>query len=179
MPQLEHVCLRSGPRFELGRLDLPNAKTFTLETCGLTRENFYSVADAIWPKLEKLEVWFGSARSGGTCTIHDLEALLERTDLPALKSLALKNAVFTDELVHRMARSPLLHQLHELDLSLGCLTDAGARALLKHRSKFAHLRRLNLAENTLEEMEGRVGACAQTVVVSNQRPNPGEVAVAD
>ncbi len=170
LPQLTQIRLRTGAEFTLGALHVPNVRQFTLETGGLDAKNFKRVVDADWPALERLEVWFGQDNYGGTCTANAVATLLARTDLPKLVHLGLRNAEFTNELIPLLERSPVLKQLKTLDLSMGCLTDEGARALVEHQAAFAHLSSLDVSQNGLSDDGQRlVAKVAKKVEVGSQR----------
>ena len=69
-----------------------------------------------------------------------------------------------------LAGSKLLKQLRELDLSMGCMTDAGAAALVEFKDAFKHLDVLAVSENYLTD--GGVKALkglAKKVVSEEQR----------
>jgi hypothetical protein len=100
----------------------------------------------------------------------DVELLLGRTDLPALRHLGLMNSELADQLPAALARSKLLPQLRELDLSMGTMTDEGARAIAQHRDAFKHLEKLNVSLNYLSK--GGVATlkgAARTLVAGTQR----------
>lgn len=171
-PNLEHVQIRTGSNVKLGKVNLPKAKSFVLETCGMKAETFEAIAAAEWPQLEKLDLMFGSSdeKSGGTTSADQVARLLQRRDLPNLKWLGLRSAEFTDDLVQLLVGSPLLPQLKVLDLSMGCLTDKGAGQLLNNRGAFGQLQTVNLARNVLSEHQAQaLGQLAGEVSVDEQR----------
>lgn len=163
-PKLRALKLRAG-QFELERLDFPMLERLAIETGGLTNASLEVVRKARWPHLRSLSLWFGQEDYGCDCTVDGVAMLLERTDLK-LTHLGLANAEFTDELVPLLLKSPLLPRLETLDLSLGCLTGAGARVLVEHREKLKHLKRLDLSRNCLSDadVESVRGLCAEVVV---------------
>ena len=99
------------------------------------------------PKIEHLEIYYGDDDYGAECTIKHVKPLLARTDLPALRRLALANAMFADDIAEALPASPLVKQLTHLDLSQGILSDAGVQHLLDHADAFTHLEELNLEDN--------------------------------
>jgi len=149
-PRLSSLKVRAG-QIELGPLGFPHLKRLVLESGGLSLECLRAVCAADWPRLEHLELWFGSSDYGAGGGVADLEDVLEARRIPKVRSLGLRNAEFTDELVARLVDSPVLVQLEELDLSLGTLSDAGARTLALHAGRFKHLRWLGLDQNYLTE----------------------------
>ncbi len=136
---------------QLGKIELPNLAHAELRTGGLEKANARAIATAAVPNLEYLDIWYGDDSYGGDATLKDVELLLARTDLPKLRHLGLMNSEFADQLPEALARSKLLPQLRELDLSMGCMTDAGARAIAQHRAAFQHLDRLSVALNYLSK----------------------------
>ncbi len=144
LPRLATVIV-NGDQFELGSLDLPEVTRVELRTGGLTLANARSVARARWPKLAHLDVWLGMR---DPAVFTNLAPLLERTDLPALRHLGIQNTPITDDICERLVKSPLLRTIRELDLSIGTMTDAGARTLETHRSAF-QLESLTVSRNRL------------------------------
>lgn len=163
-PKLRALKLRAG-QLELERLDFPALERFAIETGGLTGANLEVVRKAPWPRLRSLSLWFGQEEYGCDCTVDGVAPLLERSDLQ-LTHLGLANAEFTDELVPLLVKSPLLPKLESIDLSLGCLTGAGARTLVEHRDRLKHLKRLDLSRNCLTDADVELvrDLCAEVLV---------------
>jgi uncharacterized protein (TIGR02996 family) len=138
IPSLTHFDIEAG-EFTLGTIELPNLVHAVFRTGGLSKASAKSIAQATWPKIEHLEVYFGDDDYGGDCTPEDVVPLLDRTDLPKLSYLGVKNAQFQNELVPYLARSKLVRQLATLDISKGILTDDAIPAFLEHAEAFAHL----------------------------------------
>lgn len=150
LPRLRSLHLRGG-EVSLGKMDLPELREFTVESGGLDRGSVKAIAAAKWPKLEKLEVWFGAEEYGASGDVKHIQPILEAEGLPALKHLGLCNAEFTNELVAALPKSKVLKQLQSLDLSRGTLTDKGAEVLLANAAAFKHLQRLDVSENLLTD----------------------------
>ena len=89
-----------------------------------------SVSTAHMPNLEHLELWLGTEEYGGNCTVEDLQPILSGDLFPKLRYLGLRNYDQIDAVCSVLVNSPVVQQLEILDLSLGTLTDIGARALL-------------------------------------------------
>ena len=151
VPGLRTLITQGGGGLKLGKIELPSLVHAEFRTGGLGKANARAIATAVAPSLEYLDVWYGDDNYGGDATVADVEPLLGRTDLPKLRHLGLMNSEFADELPEVLARSKLLPQLRELDLSMGCMTDDGARALAAHRDAFAHLDRLVVSLNYLSK----------------------------
>lgn len=148
LPQLRSLHLRGG-EVSLGKIDLPELRDFTLESGGLDRGSVKAIAAASWPKLERLEVWFGAEEYGAGGDVKNIQPLLDGSGLPELKHLGLCNAEFTHELVEALPKAKVLKQLETLDLSRGTLTDKGAEVLLANAAAFKHLKKLDLTQNLL------------------------------
>ena len=149
-PNLEGLKIQGGG-ISLGKVAHPKLRTLILHTGGLPSEAAGSVAKATLPALEELEIWFGSDDYGGDSSIDLLDPLFQATGFPRLRSLGLMNSEFADELPEALAHSKLLSQLESLDLSMGTMTDDGARILLEHKKAFSHLQRLSVDDNGLSE----------------------------
>ncbi|MCP3142632.1 WGR domain-containing protein [Pyxidicoccus xibeiensis] len=148
LPQLRSLRLRGGG-VSLGKIDLPELREFILESGGLGRPSVKAINAAKWPKLERLEVWFGSENYGAGGSEKDLQNILDAKDLPELKHLGLCNAEFTAQLCVLLPKSRVLKQLETLDLSKGTMTDADAAVLAANADAFKHLKRLDVTRNLL------------------------------
>ncbi|MDQ3335286.1 MAG: WGR domain-containing protein [Myxococcota bacterium] len=138
VPNLTHLDIGAG-EFALGTIELPNLAHAVFRTGGLSRQSAKAIATAKWPKIEHLEVFYGAKNYGGNCTPKDVAPLLDRTDLPKLAYLAVKDAEFQNELVPHLAKSKLVKQLTTLDISEGILTDDAVPMFLEHADAFKHL----------------------------------------
>jgi hypothetical protein len=158
VPNLTHLEIEAG-EFTLGTIELPKLVKAVFKTGGLSTADAKAIANATWPNIEHLEVYYGDPEYGCTATVDDVVQLLERTDLPKLRYLAVKNAEFQNELVEPLAKSPLVKQLKTLDLSEGILTDASVERFLQHKAAFAHLDVLDvtdtyLSKGAVEQLQG-------------------------
>ncbi|WNZ64911.1 TIGR02996 domain-containing protein [Myxococcus sp. MxC21-1] len=149
-PNLRTLRLRGG-ELELGDIDLPELRAFTAESGGLPLAAVKSIANAKWPKLERLEIWFGSDNYGAGGGVEDLQPILDGKGLPNLQRLGLRNSEFTDELCTALPTAKVLPRLETLDLSMGVMSDEGARALAGHAATFSHLKRLDVTDNMLTD----------------------------
>jgi uncharacterized protein (TIGR02996 family) len=154
----------------LGAIDLPALVRAEFRTGGLERTNARAIAAARLPNIEHLEIWYGDDNYGGDASVEDVVPLLERTDLPKLRRLGLRNAQFTDELIEPLATSKLLRQVQELDLSMGVLTGDGAKALVAHRDAFKHLAVLDVSQTYLDDdAVASFTGVAKTIVANDLR----------
>ncbi|HEY7372966.1 MAG TPA: TIGR02996 domain-containing protein [Polyangia bacterium] len=166
---LRELTLRGGS-MQLGSIDLPELRRFSVITGGFTTENIRDVIQAGWPKLEALSLTFGDDNYGASGGLDDVRPILEGRGLQAVRELGLCNSEFADQLAGVLGKSPVLRQLRLLDLSKGTLSDEGARALLATAPAFAHLERLDLSENFLSaEMVEAVAKLCPDVRAGGQR----------
>ncbi|MFY0574171.1 WGR domain-containing protein [Cystobacter fuscus] len=173
-PRLRSLKVRGG-ELEMGEVNLPELREFTVETGGLPLAAVKSIVKANWPKLERLEVWFGSENYGAGGGVDDIQPLLEGKGVPALKHLGLRNAEFTNELCKALPRAKILPQLESLDLSMGTMTKEGAEALVANAAAFKHLKRLDVTENLLsDEAQKQVAKLGEYVAHGNQRDDYDE-----
>ncbi len=157
-PRLTSLVLHSGVQdwrgakletFGIGRLDLPALTELTIETCALSKRRLADVLAAKLPRLARLELWFGSADQGANCKIKDLAPLLGGKLFPKLTALGLRNCELADAIATALPASAIAARLESLDLSMGCLSDAGAQALADGASAFERLATLNIDDNFL------------------------------
>ncbi|RKG69335.1 WGR domain-containing protein [Corallococcus sp. CA054B] len=168
-PQLQELRVRGG-EIGFGKIDLPELRSFTVETGGLHQGAVKEIVKAKWPKLESLEIWFGQENYGASGGVKDLKPLLDAEGLPALRKLGLRNAEFTDELCAALPKSKILAQIEELDLSMGTMSDAGADTLAQNAKAFAHLKTLDVTQNFLTKAgQKTVANVAKSVASGNQR----------
>ena len=149
-PQLEDVVLKGHGSVQLGELRLLHARRFALRTSSMTRATLATILRAPWPALEELELWFGDPERGygADCGLADVVPLFG-CELPRLRVLALRNAMFSDELVPEILAWPGAAQLEELDFALGTLSDAGAAELVAGKHALPKLRRLGVFQCSL------------------------------
>jgi len=169
VPGLEVFEVEAGS-FTLGKLELPALRRAIFTTGGLSQASGKAIAAASWPQLEQLEVCYGDDDYGGECTIKQVLPLLDRTDLPKLVRLGLKDAMFADEICAALPKSKLLRQLKHLDLSLGLLSDDGAKTIAAHRDAFAHLEVLDVSKNYLTPAGIRLlKGAARKIITADQK----------
>jgi len=174
LPQLRTLIVQGGS-WTMGTVVLPEVRHVELRTGGLAEESGLAIARAAMPKVDHLEIWYGDDSYGGECTVETVAPLLARTDLPALRRLGLRNAQFTDELCRVLAGSKLLPQLTHLDLSMGIMTDDGARALAADQRAFAHLRELDVSDTYVtEDGVAALKGCARTIVANDLRDDDSD-----
>lgn len=129
-PKLQLLRSRGGDGLEIKSPQHENLRALALETGGLDVGVVRSVCLSNFPNLEYLELWLGTDEYGANHTVADLQPILSGRLFPKLKYLGLRNSQHADELAGVVVNSPLMKRIETLDLSLGVLTDEGARALL-------------------------------------------------
>lgn len=149
MKNLESLTIRGGG-FTLGALDLPNLKELVIVTGGLKKANLAAICKAKWPKLEKLELWFGSKSYGADTTLKDIKPILDGAAFPALTTLGLKNCEFANEIAKEISSAKILPRLKALELSKGVLHTEGVQAMVAKKAAFSHLTRIDLSDNFLD-----------------------------
>ncbi len=168
-PELRELTMW-GCEIELGELDLPKLHKLAVRTCGLSQANVEAIANGSLPEVEYLELWFGSEDYGNDSTLESIEPILQSTKWPKLAHLGLMNCPFTDGICERLGTSAVVRQLSSLDLSMGTMTDAGARALLQHRAALAHLKTIDISQSYVTEgMVAELGAIGATIVANDMR----------
>ncbi|MEU7041127.1 STM4015 family protein [Streptomyces varsoviensis] len=153
-PALREFGVRGGTDLRFPAVRHERLRTLSFETGGLPAEVVRGVAASDLPALEYLEIWLGVEEYGGDSTVEDLAPILAGDRLPSLRHLGLQNSEEQDAIAAAVAAAPVVARLESLDLSMGVLTDDGARALLEGRS-LTHLKWLDLHHNYLGEEMGR------------------------
>ncbi|WDZ91856.1 STM4015 family protein [Nocardiopsis sp. HUAS JQ3] len=162
-PRLEELTVKGADGME-GRLGLhvsshASLRSLTLRSGGLPGRVVREVASSGLPALEHLELWLGMEEYGGSASPQDLAPVLSGEAFPRLKYLGVRNAEKWAEWVPELAGAPVVKHLEVLDLSLGILTDQGARELVDRAEAFSGLRKLDLHHHFMsEEMVERVRA---------------------
>lgn len=147
-PALRHLTIVGlAPR--IGAIDHPGLRAFAVHTHALPGPALADLCTAQWPQLERLDVWFGDPGCGAAGNLNTIAPLLDARTLPRLEHLGLRNCAFADDLAAALPRARVLGQLASLDLSLGALSDAGARAIAAARRAYGHLQRLDVSNNAL------------------------------
>jgi predicted DNA-binding WGR domain protein len=130
LPSLRELVVRGGDELRFKKLAHEGLRALTVQSGGLAKETVKDIVDADLPELRQLTLWLGVENYGGTSTVGDLEPLLSGKRFPKLEHLGLQNSEQADEIAAAVAKSPLLGRLKGLDLSMGTLSDVGAKALL-------------------------------------------------
>ncbi|WP_433048579.1 STM4015 family protein [Dactylosporangium sp. CS-033363] len=145
-PALEVLHIRGGGGLSLAPVRHRRLRELHVEAGGLPAAFLRGFNDSSFPALADLELWLGTQEYGGDAVVDDLTPIMNGTELPALKRLALRNAEIADDVAGAVAAAPVVARLEHLDLSLGALSDAGAEALLLGQP-LTHLRSLDLSHH--------------------------------
>ena len=132
LPLLEDLVISSDDTLDLRGLSLPRAKRFKVQTIGLRPATLAHLRAAPWPNLEDFAVTLGNC----TCTPADFGFVFDGS-LSRLRKLTLTSAPFANEIVEAFVGSPIVRQLHLLDLSQGRLDDRVVEMLVAARASFA------------------------------------------
>ena len=179
LPNLEYLKVRGGG-IALGKAEHDKLQALHLETAGLPKDAVKSLAAAKFPNLVTLDAWIGneerSEEHGEHSDIDDLKPMLSGAGLPKVKHLGLKNCDYQDDIAVALATAPIVAQLDSLDLSMGVMAEAGARAIIEHSGHFAHLKKLILDDNCIDDAE--VAALQEKfgdkVEIGDQEPSEDE-----
>lgn len=148
VPNLQTLEIETG-ELEVGEMVAPALERAIFITGGLTPSCARGIATAQMPNIQHLEIYYGDPNYGGDATIEDVQPLLERADLTKLRYLGLKNSMFANDIARLVGNAKVIRTLETLDLSLGTMTDEGAKSLAETASSFAHLQTLDLRRNFL------------------------------
>jgi hypothetical protein len=165
-PALENLIVRGSEGLSVRPVRMTALRGLVFESGGLPAEVTRAIGQSDLPALTHLELWLGVDEYGGSTTVADLAEILGGSRLPAITYLGLCDSEIEDEVAEAVAAAPVVARLEVLDLSMGTLTDRGARALLAGQP-LTHLRVLNLDHHWMStEMMDRLRADLPGVRVS-------------
>lgn len=165
---LQHVWVRaSGEELRLSSLRHAGLRHLTIQTGGLSQRVIDDLTTAELPELRSLVLWLGHGGYGNDIDPATLPALLSR--FPKLVHLGLQNAEEHDTVLEAVIGHPVLRQLKSLDLSMGTLTDRGARLLLDS-GVLATLSHLNLRHHYITDPQLRAALSAACPAVNIDEP---------
>jgi hypothetical protein len=159
-PKLEFFTVRSGEGLSLGHLQSQHLKNLVIQTGGLDVSVVREVLNADLPNLEHLELYLGTDNYGANTQIDDLAPLLRGELFPKLTYLGLRNSDLSDVLAGVLVNAPILERIKTLDLSLGTLSDEGAK-IFSGAEKLGSLEKLDLhyhyvSEGALAELKAHL-----------------------
>jgi hypothetical protein len=178
-PKLEELRIRGAEQLSLQPVSHTALRKLTIESGGLPSHVVEALAGSSLPALEHLELWLGDDNYGFSGDVDLYRRLLAALAVPSLRYLGLRDAQIADELAQWLAGEETVGRLHTLDLSLGTLGDAGARALLDSPHVRA-LRRLDLSHHYISAaLQGHLKALPIEVVLDDpQEEDDGDRYVA-
>jgi uncharacterized protein (TIGR02996 family) len=175
-PRLTSLRLHSGAQdeddnFDVAGLALPELTELVVETCSMSTDRLAAILAARLPKLEHLELWFGSDDYGADAGLDDLKPLLGGKVLTTVVHLGLRNAELADDIATAIASTAIASRLESLDLSMGTLGDDAAIELAAGAASFPKLRRLVVDDNflTARSLDALRKAFAHAEVVSEDQ----------
>jgi uncharacterized protein (TIGR02996 family) len=151
VPSLRELRLRAAS-MRLRAIDLPELRDFEVITNALEPGSLAAIAEARWPKIERLHLEQTTSEGG----VDECTPLFAGSGVPELRHLRLTCFDLDHELARSLVDAPLIRQLTHLDLSFGTLDDEDADLFLAHRDVFAHLELLSLERNFLSEAAQRL-----------------------
>jgi uncharacterized protein (TIGR02996 family) len=172
--ELRSLRLSSGS-MRLGTIDLPELRELEIWTGGLETNSVVSIANAKWPKIERLDIMFGQSEHGASGGVEELMPLLQGKGVPRLRHLGLRNFEFGWQLARALPAAHVLRQLHSLDLSFGNLCDEDARELATSVEAFGHLSWIDVRDNYLGDAGQAAMAtlCREVRSLRDQRKDRG------
>lgn len=149
-PKLEFFAVRGSNDLTLGLLKSEHLKHLVIQTGGLDVRVVREVLNAELPNLEHLELYLGTDNYGANTQIDDLAPLLRGELFPKLTYLGLRNSDLSDVLAGVLVNAPILERIKILDLSLGTLTDEGAK-VFSSSEKLGTLEKLDIHHHFITE----------------------------
>jgi hypothetical protein len=144
-PKLEVLRVRGGEGLAFSTTKHDSLHDLTVETGGLRRATIREIFLCGFPNLERLQLLLGEEHYGFDANVDDLVPVLSGRLYPRLRYLGLCDSVIADEIAAVAVNSPIVRRLEVLDLSMGNLTEQGARSLL--RLPGGSLKRLDISHH--------------------------------
>lgn len=178
-PQLELLRIRGATSLELQPVTHAGLRTLVIESGGLPSTVAQALAQSRFPALEHLELWLGSDDYGFDGDVALYRQVVGQLRTPSLRVLGLRDSQIADELAVWLAGEDWVASLEVLDLSLGTIGDAGAKALLAS-PHLAGLKRLDLSHHYISpELQEQLRAAIPGVVLDDaQEPDDDDRYVA-
>lgn len=168
-PELHVLRVRGSTQLQLKPFTHNVLQSLSIETGGLPSEIVKAIAASDLPALNYLELWLGDENYGFDGDIQTYAGLLNAIRPERLHTLALRNAMISDDLAVHIAQQPWLGQLHTLDLSMGTIGDIGAKALLES-PHLAGLKKLDLSHHYISpEWQAKLKALPLEVVLNDEQ----------
>lgn len=148
--QLELLQIRGASGLSLEQVNNTNLKSLIIESGGLHKEIIENVMGCKLPNLSHLELWLGVDNYGFDGGLDIIKKIVENNPFPQLSYLGFRNSEIADEIAEYLADHAILTHIDTLDLSLGTLSDQGAKALLSG-SNVPSLKKLDLHHHYMSD----------------------------
>jgi hypothetical protein len=149
-PKLEYFGVRGSNDLVFGHLEHTGLKQLTVQSGGLDVQIVRDILGSEFPNLEHLDLYLGTDGYGANTAVDDLAPLFRGEIFPNLNRLGLRNSDLSDAIAGAIANSPILERIKTLDLSLGTLSDEGAKALVASE-KLSNLEKLDIHYHYVSE----------------------------
>lgn len=149
--KLEEFIIKGATGLGLEIAISDTLKKLTIISGGMSVGLLEDIIAAKLPNLEHLELYLGVDEYGFDGNISTLEPFMKRSNFPKVKYLGLKNSEIADEICEKILASDMLQGLEVLDLSLGTLSDTGAKLILENMDKLSQLKILDLTYNYVSD----------------------------
>lgn len=175
-PQLEVFGVRGSTDLSFGHLSHDKLRQLTVQSGGLDVGIVRDILGSDLPNLEHLDLYLGTDNYGANTSPEDFAPLLRGEVFPKLTHLGLRDSEIADQLAAVLANAPILDRIKTLDLSLGTLSDDGAKALMTS-DKLGNLEKLDihyhfLTPETLTELKSHLRQLKVKIDASDpQDPN--------
>ncbi|GGD66428.1 STM4015 family protein [Paenibacillus nasutitermitis] len=168
-PELTSLTIKGSTDLQLDPIRHDKLEELVIICGGLGKTVLASIKNCQFPSLSRLELYLGVEDYGFDGGIGDVLPLMDAGRFPKLTYLGLKNSEIQDDIAIAAANSPILDQLHTLDLSMGTLTDTGAEALM-NSDRVKKLQKLDLSYHYMsDDMIKRWGQTGLNVDTSEQQ----------
>jgi len=159
LPNLQSLKIKGADELQLGKINHVNLEELEIMCGGLPGSVVADIKSAELPSLKKLVLYAGVEDYGYSCVTGDFVELATKDKFPNLKYLGFLNAQDQDNLLKAILESDLLPQLEGIDVSFGCLTDAGGQLILDNAGKLSHIKMVVANYHYMsEQMVGKLQA---------------------
>ncbi|MCE9547807.1 MAG: STM4015 family protein [Planctomycetia bacterium] len=173
-PQLDTFQVRGGNNLSFSSISHPNLRQLTIESGGLSRVTIREVFLNDFPNLEHLELMLGEEHYGFDGGVADLQPVLSGSLYSRLRYLGLRNSHIADDIAAIVVNSPIVRRIEVLDLSLGNMTEQGARSLMMLPTD-GRLKRLDISHHYVpEEVVDALRAKLPFEVIAEDRQEPDD-----
>jgi len=165
LPRLRRITI--GARsFEVGELELPEARRVELMPLALSPRSMQAIAIAPWTELQRLEIRFGGQDLPPHASLREALPLLQRADLPKLTVLKLRGCPYAGALLRAVAEAPFAAQLVLLDVMDGNYNPHDLAHVAERKLAFASLRELWVQTSaiTMTNVERALAGVAKHIV---------------